>query len=124
MFNLNDPEVRSALIEISQEIGENLLIIPLPVQNGERVDGDYIFSEDDIIGEINASITDTTVNERIASHRWKGIRSTRDQKLKETDVWAMPDRTMTQEQIDYRQALRDITTQSDPTNITWPEKPE
>jgi len=23
----------------------------------------------------------------------------------------------------YRQALRDITTQTDPDNITWPEKP-
>lgn len=44
--------------------------------------------------------------------------------IAETDVWALSDRTMTAEQTDYRQALRDITDQSGfPTNITWPTKP-
>lgn len=44
--------------------------------------------------------------------------------LAETDWWAVGDRTMTQEQIDYRQALRDITDQAGyPTDITWPTKP-
>ena len=40
-----------------------------------------------------------------------------------TDKWAMPDRTMTDAQRNYRQALRDITTQSDPLDITWPVNP-
>lgn len=45
--------------------------------------------------------------------------------LQETDWWAVQDRTMTQEQIDYRQALRDISDQSGfPDDIVWPEKPE
>jgi hypothetical protein len=49
----------------------------------------------------------------------------RDNLLEETDVWALSDRTMTAEQVDYRQALRDITDQAGfPTDITWPNKPE
>jgi hypothetical protein len=44
--------------------------------------------------------------------------------LAETDWWAMSDRTMTQEEIDYRQALRDVTDQAGyPIDITWPTKP-
>jgi hypothetical protein len=44
--------------------------------------------------------------------------------LAETDYWALSDRTMTQEQIDYRQALRDVPQQEGfPANITWPTKP-
>jgi hypothetical protein len=53
------------------------------------------------------------------------IRNERDTLIAETDWWATSDRTMSAEQIAYRQALRDITAQSGfPTNITWPTKPE
>lgn len=53
------------------------------------------------------------------------IRSYRDELLKETDVWALSDRTMSAEQTAYRQALRDIPSQSGfHTNVTWPTKPE
>lgn len=48
--------------------------------------------------------------------------------LNRSDWMAVSDRTMTQEQIDYRQALRDITSQAAFTegryeDIDWPEKP-
>ena len=53
------------------------------------------------------------------------IRIARDKLLAETDIWALSDRTMTTDQADYRQALRDITDQAGfPTDITWPTKPE
>ena len=56
--------------------------------------------------------------------RTEGVVETRNNFLIETDVWALSDRTMTAEQIAYRQALRDITDQDGfPTNITWPTKP-
>ena len=49
----------------------------------------------------------------------------RDKLLATTDVWALSDRTMTAEQMAYRQALRDITDQAGfPKDITWPTKPE
>lgn len=52
-------------------------------------------------------------------------RGARDLLLADTDVWALADFTMTVEQTDYRQALRDITDQAGfPNNITWPTKPE
>jgi len=44
------------------------------------------------------------------AHALEALRDLRDAKLTETDWWAVKDRTMTQAQKDYRQALRDITT--------------
>jgi hypothetical protein len=54
------------------------------------------------------------------------LRDQRDQRLQETDHWAYQDRpTMTDEQIAYRQALRDITNTHDSINdVVWPTKPE
>lgn len=53
------------------------------------------------------------------------LRHCRDFFLKETDWWVLPDRTPTQAQLDYRQALRDITdTYSSLEDVVWPEKPE
>ena len=54
------------------------------------------------------------------------LRDERDRRLRETDHWAYQDRpTMTDEQIAYRQALRDITDTYDSINdVVWPTKPE
>lgn len=54
----------------------------------------------------------------------QSVRKKRNKLLAETDWWALNDHTMTQDQIDYRQALRDITDQDGfPENVTWPTKP-
>ena len=70
-----------------------------------------------------------------ADYPMKALRAKRDEKLTETDWWAMSDRTMTTEQTNYRQALRDIPANVDPGTLTaptiengrlvfdWPEKP-
>lgn len=56
--------------------------------------------------------------------QWQDLRETRDKLLAETDWWAMPDRTMTDEQAAYRQALRDLPANTtDPANPIWPTKP-
>ena len=53
------------------------------------------------------------------------LREERNKKLKDTDWWASSDLTMTDEQISYRQALRDITSHySSLDNVKWPNKPE
>lgn len=60
------------------------------------------------------------------------LRLQRDQLLTQTDWWVLPDRTATQAQLDYRQALRDLPANSSPEldekgqliNVNWPEKPE
>jgi hypothetical protein len=61
------------------------------------------------------------------------LRVHRDKLLKETDWWAVSDRTMTSEQSAYRQALRDLPDNSSPildnkselgiSGVTWPTKP-
>lgn len=52
------------------------------------------------------------------------FREKRDTLLAETDWWAVSDRTMTQAETDYRQALRDVPQQDGfPVNITWPTRP-
>ena len=53
------------------------------------------------------------------------LRTERNQRLANTDWWVLPDRTPTQAQLDYRQALRDITdTYSSLEDVVWPTKPE
>ena len=66
--------------------------------------------------------TEEEKNAAIAS-QWQNIRQDRDERLKETDWRASSDLTLSDEWKNYRQALRDITTQSDPYNITWPTPP-
>ena len=58
------------------------------------------------------------------------LRKQRDAKLAETDFHGMSDNTMSAAMTTYRQALRDITTQTPSfdsdgnlTGITWPTKP-
>jgi len=56
------------------------------------------------------------------------LREQRNQLLQQSDWMAVSDRVMTQAQIDYRQALRDLPQSADPqldengqlTNVTWP----
>ena len=57
------------------------------------------------------------------TNKWVSIRSQRDEKLKETDWRASSDLTLSDDWKTYRQALRDVPTQSDPYNITWPTQP-
>jgi hypothetical protein len=53
------------------------------------------------------------------------LRAERDGLLLKTDWWAVSDRTLSQEQLEYRQALRDITDHySSLDEVVWPEKPE
>jgi hypothetical protein len=67
-------------------------------------------------------LTQEELDQRVVT-QWQVIRTQRNQMLKDTDwtqvldspvdktAWAL-----------YRQALRDITQQPDPFNITWPEQ--
>jgi hypothetical protein len=54
----------------------------------------------------------------------RNVRTTRDQKLADTDWRFRSDMTPSQEWIDYCQALRDVPSQEGfPWNITWPVEP-
>ena len=63
-------------------------------------------------------------DELIAAQPMKELRAERDRKLAETDWWAVADRTMTAEQTQYRQMLRDITVSyTSLDDVVWPVKP-
>jgi phage-related minor tail protein len=63
-----------------------------------------------------------------AAEPMRQLRQQRNQLLQQSDWMAVSDRVMTQAQIDYRQALRDLPETADPqldengnlTNVTWP----
>ena len=59
--------------------------------------------------------------------QWAKIRSQRDTLLQACDWTQLPDVPLdskTKEQwVNYRQALRDVTSQADPYNIEWPIAP-
>ena len=53
------------------------------------------------------------------------IRAKRDELLAQTDTYALADRTMSLEMTSYRQALRDVPSQSGfPFSVVWPTNPE
>ena len=61
------------------------------------------------------------------------LRIERDRLIAETDWWVLPDRTPTDEQLAYRQALRNLPDTATPvldssnrlgiSGVTWPTKP-
>ena len=72
---------------------------------------------------------DDTRDARILAEKWERIRTRRNRELTESD-WVVvkakeehANASIDSNWMDYRTALRDITKQSDPDNITWPTKP-
>lgn len=71
---------------------------------------------------------DTKTWELDSEMAWTAVRSRRDQMLSASD-WRVTKAMEAGEPQDpawaaYRQALRDITDQADPTSIAWPQPPE
>ena len=66
---------------------------------------------------------DSAKEARLLADKWANVRRERNRKLAETDYLALSDNTLSNDMKKYRQDLRDVPTQSDPDNITWPSKP-
>ena len=84
------------------------------------VDGVEIALTDVEIAEFNARQPTET---QILNEKWQLVRIERDRKLQDTDWRASSDLTLSDDWKTYRQALRDVPTQSDPYNIAWPTEP-
>ena len=72
---------------------------------------------------------DDTRDARILADKWADIRTRRNRELTDSD-WVVvkakeehANASIDSNWMDYRTALRDITKQSDPDDITWPSKP-
>ena len=86
------------------------------VQNGIKVE---MSSE-----ETTEFLAGLPSEEELAASALEKLRAERNQRLANTDWWVMPDRTATQAQLDYRQALRDITdTYTSLDDVVWPQEP-
>ena len=74
---------------------------------------------------ILVKVESTTSEEQTAliNQQWESVRFERNEKLRDTDWRAGSDLTLSDDWKTYRQALRDITTQADPYNISWPTEP-
>ena len=84
------------------------------------VDGVVIAMTDEEIAELNAN---APTEAEILAQKWTRIRGERNYKLSQTDWRASSDLTLSDEWKTYRQALRDVPTQTDVDNITWPTEP-
>ena len=73
----------------------------------------------------NVKVESTTTEEQatLTSQKWEEVRNQRNTILQATDWMASSDLTLSDAWKNYRQALRDVPTQSDPFNITWPTSP-
>tara|TARA_R100001086_G_scaffold169816_1_gene92604 strand:- start:598 stop:993 length:396 start_codon:yes stop_codon:yes gene_type:complete len=85
--------------------------IPDGSASGWRVEGGAVVFKSEIATLIETAGT------------MKSIRSERNRRLAETDWWASSDLTMSDEQKQYRTALRDFPAAVDLKNIVWPTKP-
>lgn len=84
------------------------------------LNGVLVAMTDAEIAEYNASLP---TDAEILAGKWQDVRTHRNYLLAECDWRAFSDVTLSDEWKTYRQALRDVPTQSDPDNITWPTKP-
>ena len=84
---------------------------------GQDMDGE------DITIQTHFSGDDTAKDARLLADKWTAVRRDRDSRLSQTDYLALKDFTLATNMKTYRQALRDVPSQADVDNITWPTKP-
>ena len=97
----------------------------------EQIDGEWYTKY--VLGPTFTDTEDTTAAEQEAAYKAikdseqaKSVRTSRNEKLKESDWTQVIDSPVDQTVwATYRQALRDVTAQEGfPWNVTWPEQPE
>ena len=85
--------------------------------NNEKV---WFTPEEETARDTKEAAWDAAANDRAFAE----LRQRRNDLLAKTDWWASSDLVISQEQKDYRQALRDLPANTaDPTDVTWPTTP-
>ena len=90
-----------------------------------NITGDIAYDANGNVVAWDADAVATKETEFENAYKLKELRNERGKRLAETDHWMFSDTaTATQPQLDYRQALRDITKSATSLDdVTWPEKP-
>jgi hypothetical protein len=101
------------LVEVSVTLGSD-----------EVIDGEVVEITADAVTATQAkrAMTASEIADTLAG-KWASIRAQRDTLISESDWMASSDVTMSDAWTTYRQALRDVPSQSDVDNITWPTEP-
>ena len=95
-----------------------------PTTNCKLVNGELVALTAEEIAEVEAALSAAPSEIEI---KWRLIRTQRDELLNKTD-WIVTKALETGVSVtdawkNYRQALRDVPTQSDVDNINWPTEP-
>jgi len=91
---------------------------------GADANGTAVESDDTSTWGVTWTQVSTKKDELVAAEPMRLLRAERDRKLAETDWWATSDRTMTDAQTTYRQALRDVPANyTSLDDVVWPTKP-
>ena len=91
---------------------------------GADANGSAIESDDTSTWGVTWAQVSAKKTELVNAEPMRLLREERDRKLADTDWWAMSDRTMTDAQTTYRQALRDVPANyTSLDDVVWPTKP-
>lgn len=84
------------------------------------------FDSDDNLVEFDDTVVTAKAEQLEASYNLELLRAERNKRLADTDYWDASDTPqMSQDQVTYRQALRDITNSyTSLDDVVWPTKPE
>jgi hypothetical protein len=117
-----DEDVSARLNQLGDYQAEGVYNIKWSDSKVSAVTGQDMEGEDITI-QTHFSGDDTTKDARLLADKWLAVRRDRDSRLSQTDYLALSDSTLADNMTTYRQALRDVPSQADPDNITWPTKP-
>jgi len=123
-------ESRTPEVSLSERTGTAKPVVEMPLPNHdprvERLEPRWTEQEDAMILSHEKIVLEGAEREEAISIQAFGAREYRDEQLRSTDHWMLPDTDgPTQEQLDYRQALRDLPSQEGfPLSVVWPVRPE
>ena len=103
-------------IEGSYDADKFLIVNRIPVELPPQPSPHHVFDY----------TTKQWIDPRTPETEWLLVRAKRDRLIAATDWTQLPDVPLTTKEMwaNYRQALRDVTLQSDPFNIVWPTAPQ
>jgi hypothetical protein len=107
-------------------LNENNVVVNVAISD-EALEDNWIANDTALIGDIYADGVFSTPEPDVEA-QWAVVRAKRDQLLDKCDWWVTraieTNATISAEQQAYRDALRDITEQSDPFEVVWPTAPQ
>lgn len=94
-------------------------------ENTEHLETTDFYLEDGVVYSVRVVTNSDEYNAMRISNQWAKIRFERDEFLVSSDWTQLSDVSGIDKSAwaTYRQQLRDVTTQADPFNITWPIEP-